>query len=1050
MKGWLRAFIIFITLVIFLSTINNVSAHSINNITVLMPMHGDLTHIRHAEFIGPYYADTLKLTAVLNTTKPIAPEIKLLTSRVYNHSWLTQSEINKTYGNYEAYIQFADYMNSYGISVSYTSIDLFVTLHGSTSQFSRALHVSFNLYRYKGSIFYSSTTPELPVSLASAIVSIYGLTNYSAVSAASLQKTASSSFTVPSQSPPYNVSQIENAYNITPVERKGYNGSGENIVIIGSGKPSISDLSSFFNGMNIPMPAYKFKYIDGNSSPPSALNSFSIETTLDDEWSGAIAPGAVIYTLLTPGVSSQDFTDMLIYTVTHLPGSIASISWGSAENSTGSAIIYGNHEIIGTGLLEGIAFFSSSGDFGGYDGMLYPSVNYWASDPYVTGVGGTQLIYNMTSSGWETETGWSRSGGGRSAFFSEPFYQSGTGVPYNGARNVPDVSYDASPSTGMWIFYQNSWIGIGGTSCGSPQWASIWAIIKEFYKGRISLGFPNPVIYQIGRSRDYNSAFHDIVLGYNGVYTAHPGWDSVTGWGTPIVTGLINAINNLSNFNVNFSLSLSSEYVPASINLTATVKNGVSPYSYTWYVPGVGTYTGKSTNVTVYTSGTYTVVLNVTDNSGNKASYTKTFTLYNPSYIIFNTHILDGVLYINNRSHTITAAQTLFTVPSGMYYISYWKYGYIPYTGYADLLPEQTENMTIALKQGNFQTGSPYSNPVYYSTLNSSIFYNNWAVTYGGDENSIWGISNSGYTTLYNGNNIYDGGTSYSTSLVNTDKYYTNLTEHPVLVTVNRLSWTPVPSNSSIQMAAGIQDLNNFNYILAGINVTGNKSIFYIEEGIYQPYTYTWNNSYLFSTVANISALSFSYSYNGSITVWNGSKMEQFSMFHGKGMKHALENVSLLITESYYGYRPAVASIEGIGLYNMNRYTVSGVILNHNGMPVSNALIYEGSTIVTVTGSNGYFHISAFMGVYTIKIIANGYITNYYTFTVTDNNISNVVIYLNPLSSSTGSFINQNSVQYGSILIWLVAGAIILYIMVDDREKKRKKELENWFGKFSS
>lgn len=134
----------------------------------------------------------------------------------------------------------------------------------------------------------------------------------------------------------------------------------------------------------------------------------------------------------------------------------------------------------------------------------------------------------------------------------------------------------------------------------------------------------------------------------------------------------------------------------------------------------------------------------------------------------------------------------------------------------------------------------------------------------------------------------------------------------------------------------------------------------------------------------------------------------------------------------------------------MNRYTVSGVILNHNGMPVSNALIYEGSTIVTVTGSNGYFHISAFMGVYTIKIIANGYITNYYTFTVTDNNISNVVIYLNPLSSSTGSFINQNSVQYGSILIWLVAGAIILYIMVDDREKKRKKELENWFGKFSS
>ena len=118
-------------------------------------------------------------------------------------------------------------------------------------------------------------------------------------------------------------------------------------------------------------------------------------------------------------------------------------------------------------------------------------------------------------------------------------------------RGVPDVSADASPHTGMALVVSDGGSrytirNSGGTSASAPLWAGLIALADQ-YAGR-HLGFVNPAIYRIARSTSYHEAFHDITTGNNTPtfpghtitgYTATPGWDPVTGWGSPNAQALI-------------------------------------------------------------------------------------------------------------------------------------------------------------------------------------------------------------------------------------------------------------------------------------------------------------------------------------------------------------------------------------------------------------------------------------------------------------------------------------------------------------------------------
>ena len=100
---------------------------------------------------------------------------------------------------------------------------------------------------------------------------------------------------------------------------------------------------------------------------------------------------------------------------------------------------------------------------------------------------------------------------------------------------MPDVSADAAQETGAAIRYMGKWIAAGGTSLATPEWAAMTALIDQHLRsaGRKPAGFANPLLYQLYRSSPRYRPFHDVTVGSNDYYPAGPGYDMVTGLGTP-------------------------------------------------------------------------------------------------------------------------------------------------------------------------------------------------------------------------------------------------------------------------------------------------------------------------------------------------------------------------------------------------------------------------------------------------------------------------------------------------------------------------------------
>ena len=230
--------------------------------------------------------------------------------------------------------------------------------------------------------------------------------------------------------------------------------------------------------------------------------------------------------------------------------SVGEDAWTSAELATMNSAL----EYAAARHVTVIAASGDQGVLGNGSSTPVKEVILPASDPLVLGVGGTSLTANPVTGAYISETVWdnpsSGSGGGFSHLFARPAYQDG--VPGIGAtRGVPDVAADGEGSTGMAFAFSApgggyELIGAGGTSAGASFWAGLIALADQ--EAGHPLGFVNPAIYQIARGPLYRQAFHDITTGDNTVvlngvtvtgYQAGPGWDPVTGWGTPDAQVLI-------------------------------------------------------------------------------------------------------------------------------------------------------------------------------------------------------------------------------------------------------------------------------------------------------------------------------------------------------------------------------------------------------------------------------------------------------------------------------------------------------------------------------
>ena len=314
---------------------------------------------------------------------------------------------------------------------------------------------------------------------------------------------------------------------------------------------SSSDLAQFDKAMGLADPPSFTKYneqggttgLPGTDPSGTGTNNWEVEEALDVEWAHAIAPGASIDLIECNSNSNSDLYAGVL-TAAKLPGvSVVSMSWGAPEFSGESAY---NADFTTPSGHRGVTFLAASGDSGSPG--IYP-----AYSPNVVAVGGTALYLNSNNS-YNSETAWSKgndywntggaSGGGVSQYEPAQSYQAdvSTVQPYTN-RAIPDVALQADPATAVALYdsYNNGtadpWVGIGGTSASTPMWAGLIAIANQgrVLQGGTSLNTSSNPTQTLSALYGVSSTdFHDITVGNNGAYKARPGYDTVTGLGSPI------------------------------------------------------------------------------------------------------------------------------------------------------------------------------------------------------------------------------------------------------------------------------------------------------------------------------------------------------------------------------------------------------------------------------------------------------------------------------------------------------------------------------------
>jgi subtilase family serine protease len=364
--------------------------------------------------------------------------------------------------------------------------------------------------------------------------------------------------------PCYGPPQLHAAYDMNSLYKAGDEGQGKTIVLVDAfGSPTIkSDLAGFDKGFGLPAPP-SFKIITPVGKPGSN-SSWAGETTLDVEWSHAMAPKANILLVETPvneTIGTAGFPQIVKaeeYVINHKLGDVISQSFGAAEQTFPSAKSIMNLRGAYTlAAKHNVTVLASSGDQGASSysdaaGTTYftkPVVNWPASDPLVTGVGGTQLHLNQAGARTAPDNVWNDTaleggpasgGGGVSSVFARPTFQKSVSSVVGSHRGVPDVSLSAAIN-GAAIIYEGGQFGlIAGTSWASPTFAGIVAVADQV--AGHDLGDLNPLLYKLGSG---SAGLPDITRGNNTVsfsqggkshtvkgYTAVKGYDLGSGLGT--------------------------------------------------------------------------------------------------------------------------------------------------------------------------------------------------------------------------------------------------------------------------------------------------------------------------------------------------------------------------------------------------------------------------------------------------------------------------------------------------------------------------------------
>ncbi len=372
--------------------------------------------------------------------------------------------------------------------------------------------------------------------------------------------------------------QLEALYDMNPLFSEGDTGRGETIALVDSfGSPTIvPDLEYFDKAMGIPNPPKLTVIQPAGRVPPfnpanADVLAWATETTLDVECAHAMAPRADLLVVETPVDETEgtrgfpQIEGAERYVVDHHLAEVISQSFGATEETfPGKSSLWSLRYAYVAAAEHDVTVVAASGDEGAADvrsitpnGFVFftgPGVDWPASDPLVTAVGGTYVdrvggTRAQPDSVWNTTSesgGPAASGGGRSVVFGRPGWQSGVAGVVGSVRGLPDVAMQASPQDAALIYQSmpggaGGFFAVGGTSEAAPLFAGVVAVADQV--AGASLGLLNPALYALGSSDA--PGLVDVVSGNNSVsflqngrsysvpgWTAGPGFDLADGWGT--------------------------------------------------------------------------------------------------------------------------------------------------------------------------------------------------------------------------------------------------------------------------------------------------------------------------------------------------------------------------------------------------------------------------------------------------------------------------------------------------------------------------------------
>jgi subtilase family serine protease len=555
------------------------------------------------------------------------------------HKWITPAEYASAYGLSEKSVEeITNWLNSRGAVVRAVSPSRNrIAFEATANQAENLFDVQLRGYRVNGELHYSNNAePAVPESLSSLVVGIRGLNDFrlkprSVRNRRRLRANFTSSISGNTFLVPDDFATI---YDLKALYNSGVNGTGQKIAVAGQTDILLSDIEAFRTAAGLTKNDPQV-VLDG-SDPGTNLNDMT-EADLDLEWSGAVAKNATILY-----VNSSNVFNSFEYAITQNLAPVLSISYGGCESSYSASDVQTLESLTQQANAQGITITAASGDSGAADcdtstasASQGLAVDLPASLPYVTGLGGTRFVEGSNSSqywsttnnssngsaiGYIPEEGWndtaadgtlSASGGGASTLFSKPSWQTGTGVPADGHRDVPDLALNASPDHDGYLMCtngsctngfraaDNTLTVVGGTSAGSPTFAGIVALLNQKYGA--GQGNINSRLYALAASSP--SAFHDVTTGTNIVpctsgstnctngslgYSAGTGYDQVTGLGS------VDAFNLATDWQTSTGTSNEADFQLSVSPSTATISRGSSGTA-TVSITAVNSFSGTVT-----------------------------------------------------------------------------------------------------------------------------------------------------------------------------------------------------------------------------------------------------------------------------------------------------------------------------------------------------------------------------------------------------------------------------------------------------------------------